>query len=302
MKRILKLLSIVLMAALIIIAIFLIPAHIQTRRVTPNLPSIENISALQNSPDGPVRLSYVLTSSQQTSKGPLGHPVFIAQWADGRMFMVDAGMNKQGAQKFAALLQKIYGGEDAKFYGTAAELLGSKTANVQGVGFTHMHIDHTQGIDNFCTAREQNQNLPAKSYLTKLQHNKHNFNTKKGAKIIKNSCLKDGLLKDAGIMEIEKFPGLSIIKLGGHTPGSTLFIFAINGHLWILSGDIAATKTHLLGNHGKGFLYSYILVPENTSQTARLRQWLAKLDALDFASVIVSHDLNALQASGLPQH
>lgn len=290
------------MVITIVLAFILLPAHIQTRRIAPNLPSIENIANLRNNTDGPVRLSYVLTSSQQTSKGPLGHPVFIAEWADGRIFMIDAGMDKQGTQEFAALLKKIYGGEDAKFYGSVADILGPKTANVQGVGFTHLHIDHTQGIDNFCTSRDQDQNVAVKGYLTKLQRNQHNFNTKKGANIVKNSCLRDGLLIDSDIMGIEKFPGLSIIKLAGHTPGSTLFILPIDGHLWILSGDIAATKTHLLGNHGKGFLYSYILVPENTSQTAKLRQWLAKLDALDFASVIVSHDLNALQTSGLSEH
>lgn len=289
------------MTILIACGFILIPAHMQTRRIAPSLPSVESISALQNAPNGPVRLSYVLTSSQHTSKGKLGHPVFIAQWADGRMFMVDTGMDKQGAQEFAALLQKIYGGEDAQVYGTVTDLLGSNSQNIQGVGFTHLHIDHTQGIDDFCATRTPTPTSPVKSYLTALQKTRHNFNTKEGANLIKNSCLQDGMLNDASIMKIDEFPGLGIINLGGHTPGSTLFIFPVNGHLWILSGDITNTKHQLLDNHGKGFVYSYLLVPENTTQTARVRAWLTKLDALDFASVIVSHDLNALQASGLKE-
>lgn len=285
---------------IILVPLFiLLTAHIQTRRISPALPAPENIAALIAKPDGPISLSYVLTSSQLTSKGVLGHPVFIAQWADGHMFMIDIGMDKKGAEKFAELLKKMYGGKDPHIYGSALDLIGPTAANIQGIGFTHLHIDHTQGVGAFCAARAKNERPSIAAYLTQLQKSKHNFNTKEGAKIIRKSCLKDGHMNTGNIMSIDGFPGLSAVQLAGHTPGSTLYILNVDNHFWLLSGDIAATKMQLLDNHGKGFLYSYVMVPENTKQTEKLRLWLAGLDARGNMSVIVSHDLEALEKSGL---
>jgi glyoxylase-like metal-dependent hydrolase (beta-lactamase superfamily II) len=90
--------------------------------------------------------------------------------------------------------------------------------------------------------------------------------------------------------------------LGGHTPGSTLFAIAVAGRLWILSGDIANSKADLLSDTGKGFLYSYLLVPENTTRTERLRGWLTGLDSKANMTVLVSHDLPDIRDSGLPEY
>ncbi len=301
MRKLFLAIVIIVVIIMVTFAVLLIPAHIQTRRVTPTLPSLKNIAKLKNTSNGPVKLSYILTSSQQMARGQLGHPVFIAEWEDGKIFMIDSGMDEQATQEFANLLRKISGGGESQFFGTVTNLLGPKATQVQGVGFTHLHIDHTQGIVDFCTKRMKNQSPLINAYLTPLQKNKHNFNTKKGAKIIRASCLKENILSNSEIMHVEGFPGLGMIKLGGHTPGSTLFTLTVDGHIWILSGDTTATKAQIIHNQKKRFLYSYVLVPENTYQTAKLRPWLASLDALDFASVIVSHDLEALQTSGLDE-
>jgi hypothetical protein len=42
-------------------------------------------------------------------------------------------------------------------------------------------------------------------------------------------------------------------------------------------------------------------VPEDVGRTEKLRRFLAALDTADDITVIVSHDLAALAASGLPE-
>ncbi len=100
-------------------------------------------------------------------------------------------------------------------------------------------------------------------------------------------------------MEVDGFPGLGVVALGGHTPGSTLFVVAAKDRIWLLSGDIANSKADLLSNTGKGFLYSYLMVPENTARTEELRQWFAGLNSNVDMTVLVSHDLPDIEASGL---
>jgi glyoxylase-like metal-dependent hydrolase (beta-lactamase superfamily II) len=100
-------------------------------------------------------------------------------------------------------------------------------------------------------------------------------------------------------MTIDQFPGLGVVALGGHTPGSTLFAVASQGKLWLFSGDTTNSKADLLDDRGKNFVYSTFLVPENTDRTAALRAWLRDLDAKPDIEVIVSHDLDALEASDL---
>jgi glyoxylase-like metal-dependent hydrolase (beta-lactamase superfamily II) len=103
-------------------------------------------------------------------------------------------------------------------------------------------------------------------------------------------------------MAVEGFPGLGVIALGGHTPGSTLFAVAIGDQLWLLSGDISNSKADLLSDTGKGFLYSYLLVPENTARNDVLRPWLGELDAEEDMIVIVSHDLFDIAARGMTEY
>lgn len=278
------------------VAAFLVPPHLQTRRIAPALPSAAELLALRDVADGPVSIESVLVASQEAPRGTIGHSVFLARWADGRAFMIDAGMDRAGAADFAALLTRLMGAGEARFYGDAAEQLGPRVRDVRGVGFTHLHIDHTQGVGAFCAARGPG----AAVYQTRWQAEEHNFNTTEGAGIIRDSCLEPRRLDGEGLVPVEGFPGLGAVALGGHTPGSTLFAVAVNGKLWLFSGDTTNTKANLLGDVGKGFLYSFVLVPENTARTAELRRWLAALDARDDITVVVSHDPEDAAASHLP--
>ena len=61
-------------------------------------------------------------------------------------------------------------------------------------------------------------------------------------------------------------------------------------------------EADLLADRGKGFVYSYLLVPEDTERAGVLRRWLARLDAEEDMTVVVSHDRADVDGSGLAEY
>jgi len=305
MKLLFGALAGLLVVASIAAAVVLVPPHLQIRAVEPALPSELELRALARVPDGPVRLRFINVAAQSIDRGELGHNVILVEWADGKIFMIDAAMDRQHAADFAELLGTMSNGGEASFAGSIDTLLGADLARVQGVGFTHLHIDHAQGIVPFCAAR----GTGVKLVQTSWQAEQHNLHTQESAELlaaqIAASCLERVPLAGGELKRVSEFPGLGIAALGGHTPGSTLFAVSIDGHLWLFSGDTTNDLDSLLNNKGKGFVYSNLLVPENTERTEALRLWLSALHARPDVTVVVSHDLPALRslaASGLSEY
>lgn len=295
MRLVVRILLAGLGLAVLALAALVVPAHVQTRRIAPPLPDLADFRALATEPDGPVQIEYLVNSSQTSPRGTLGHTVFLIRWADGRAFMIDAGMDRAAAAEFAELLKWMWGADDARFHGDVAAQLGDDIQSVRGVGFTHLHIDHTQGLGAFCAARGRG----AAVHQTRWQAEEHNFNTTEGAQIVAGSCLEARTLGGGPLIPVEGFPGLAVVALGGHTPGSTLFAAAVAGQVWLFSGDTTNTRAAITDDVDKPFLYSWVLVPENTARTRELRHWLAALDREDDVHVIVSHDLDDIVASDL---
>ena len=298
MKWVLRIISSLVILVIIGAGIVLIPAHIQIRGVTPALPSEEELLALtkpSNALSGPTKLSYILTSSQPLARGQISHISILVEWENGRRFLIDAGMSRQEAENFAALLKKMDpSAGQATVRGAISELLGPDTKYVAGVGFTHLHIDHTQGIKSFCDARGPGALLLQTESQRKLQ----NFNTTEGAEIVFGSCLTRTAFSSGdneSLYKSPQFPGIAALALGGHTPGSTLWAVALGDKVFLFSGDITNDKASLNQDTPKSAIYSYLLVPENTNRTSELRKWLHTLDQNDRFSVIVSHDLASTQ-------
>jgi len=149
LRLILKIIAVLLVLAMIVLAVFLVPQHMQIRGIEPPIPEIDQLQTLKSQENGPVKISYINTSSQEVQGSPLGHTVFLAEWADGRTFMIDAAMDGAQAKEFAELMKTIAGGGNAEIHGTVSDMLGEVTGHVTGVGFTHLHIDHVQGIVPF---------------------------------------------------------------------------------------------------------------------------------------------------------
>ena len=299
MRKLLLALGGLLGLALSLAALRVAPAHLQIRRVQPALPSAAELRALLEAPEGPSSLAWINTSSQPLARGVIAHSVFLARWPDGSLFEVDAGMEAAAAIEFGELLGWMSGGGPVAPLGSVPEQIGAAVRRVRGLGFTHLHTDHTQGIHALCAAGPA---PGARIYQGRAQAELTDPNTSQGAEWIASSCFERSTVGEAGLLAAEGFPGMAIVPLGGHTACSTMFAFAVGGHLWLLSGDITNTRENLLEDRGKGFLYSGVLVPEDTRRTQALRRYLAALDAEPDITVVVSHDLAALEASGLPRY
>jgi len=292
LKKILTVIALVLLVSFAGLLVFLLPAHLQVRKVELALPSVESLRALLRLENTPTRVSFVASSSQRTDSFYLGHNSVLVEWANGDMVMIDTGMDQVAAVKFGELIQSVLGGEPVEVYGNIARLLGERIMQVKAVGFTHLHVDHTQGLSSFCAARGEGASLLQSGY----QRDLHNFNTTAGAALVAESCLEPNISDGNGLMSFDQYPGLSIYPLGGHTPGSTLFAVADGERLLLFSGDITNSKADLIEDRPKPFIYSYLLVPENTHRTAVLRDWLSELDQQEGIEVVVSHDLENMQA------
>jgi len=295
MKKVFLILTVVIGLGLVIGGIILVPPHLQIRKVEPALPSLAEVQQLLSVDNKPVRISAMQNSTKPVAVGVGGNAVFVIEWDDGRMFMVDAGMDKDAAIAFAKQTALLGGAGPLEYRMPVDQALGERIKNVDGVGFTHLHIDHVQGLSTFCAHR----GAGAKAYQTSTQADVHNLHTEEGAKIVRESCLEPQVVQGEGLIAVPGFPGLTMFNAGGHTPGSTIFFVAVGNKLWVLSGDVSNNKQMLLNNQGKGFLYSYLLVPENTRQLERLRTWLTMLDQQPAIEVIVSHDAEALAQSDI---
>jgi glyoxylase-like metal-dependent hydrolase (beta-lactamase superfamily II) len=296
MKKLLTVVLLILLVVLIGVSIVLIPAHLQIRSVNTALPEFSDFLALKVA-GGPSDIVYINTSEQPGPDSVLTHSAFLTRWKNGEFFLIDTGMREKTAIEFGEMMQLVLGGGPAEPHGNIASLLGENIARIAGVGFTHLHMDHTQGLATLC----ERGNFAAVLLQTDFQRTEQNFNTSDGAQLMSQSCLKPGDIAGGPVFTSEQFPGLGIVHLGGHTPGSTLFAVWIAERLYLFSGDITNSKQDLLEEKGKGWVYSNLLVPEDTARTAQLRQWLRALSKRPEVVVVVSHDLGDIQDSGLSE-
>lgn len=277
------------------LAFILVPPHLQIRDVSPALPTKADLENLKGNADGPVKISYISTATQKLGGNVVGHSTFVVEWEDGKILLIDLGMDKKVAVEFGKLFEKIAGADQAVSHGTLPDFLGDDINRVKGVALTHLHLDHVQGVEPFCASGVQS----ITALHTNDQMTRHNFNTDDQFDMLKNSsCIDQKELTDDTHLS-KQFPGIGIYPLGGHTPGSTLFAIPVGNVLWLLSGDISNSKNDLLENRGKGLVYSYVFVPEDEARLEELRLWLSDLDKDSNTKVIVSHDANALIESGM---
>lgn len=283
------------------LALFLLPAHRQIRAIDPPLPDAEALRAAVGVANGPVRVSYVNTSSQSSGGGrEMGHPAFLFEWADGRGFLIDAGMEPDAAIEFGrliALLRPESG--EVRTHGSVADQLGRSASRIEGIAFTHLHTDHTQGILALCRSRGGGV-LPV--FQVPLQDEERNHTTDMGFEhlVEARGCATPSRLGGGPIHEIPGFAGLVAVSAGGHTPGSSVYLARIGDRLWLFSGDVTNTRAELLGNLPKPTLYSLLVVPESPARLERMRLWLAELDRAEDLTVVVSHDLTSLEGTPIP--
>lgn len=296
MKKLVLLIIAIPVMLVLVAAVATFPAHRQIRSIHPALPDFNAITDALDVADGPVSVSYLNSATQHTPLGTLGHPGVLLQWPDGRRFLIDTGMPPEQAIAFGKPMELLLDAGPTKTHGSLARQLGAAVDSIEGIAFTHLHSDHTDGLPTICAAQAE----PATVFQTPLQFTERNYTTDLGFKAFIGAACERRQLAASTIMDIPDFPGLVAVSLGGHTPGSTLFAARIADQFWLFSGDITNDKQSLLQDLPKPWLYSAVIVPEDTDRTALLRDYLRRMDQLDGVTVLPAHDVEAM-ATVLPK-
>jgi glyoxylase-like metal-dependent hydrolase (beta-lactamase superfamily II) len=232
----------------------------------------------------------------------MGHVAFAIEWADGRIFLVDAGMDREAALAFGAPIERLSGADPIEPRRSVAEALGSAARRVTGIGFTHLHTDHTSGVAALCAATDRRIRL----VQGRLQTERTNYTTRGGAaQLAAAPCLAREVLDGSGVVGVPGFPGLALVPAGGHTPCSQLFVAHVRDgdalRTWLFAGDVVNQIDGALREVPKPGLYSLVVVPEAPARLAALRALLREAAARPGTGLLVSHDRLALERSGVPE-
>ncbi len=289
-------------------------AHRQISRITPQLPSPASILAGFPESNLPLRLSYINTASQPCPRsmvledsldpGPpaayvMSHTAFVLEWADGSIFLIDTGMSIDDATAFGKTMQR-FGAGPLQAHGSVSEQLGAAAEWVAGVGFTHLHPDHTSGLVSLCTHNPH----PPTVYQTPLQSRLGNYTTRAGRHHLQQArCAPTEVLSEGPRFELPEFPGLVVLEGAGHTPGSSIFVARVgraqNSKYWVFAGDVVNHIDGVRLDIPKPFLYSRFVVPESSARLSRLRRLLAEFGNNDNVGLLISHDLLQIRAAGI---
>lgn len=316
MKRPLRWLLTGLVLAVAFAAVGLGLAHLEIRGRDPELPSDAEVLALAEAVDGPSAVAWhetarqaapraqVLDSTRDAGAGApyvMSHPSFALAWPDGRLLLVDLGMEREAALAFGRPLEWV-GAAPAEFLGGAASALGPAAERVAGVLFSHLHTDHVEGVLALCATRS-GAKLPV--FQTAAQAELANYTTRPGRKLLAQAgCVARERLPEARLAPVPGFPGVGVVDAAGHTPGSQVVLAVVAGgdapRRLAFTGDVANHVEGIRQNVSKPFLYSLLIVPESERRLARLRAWLGQLERELGFELVVAHDEAQLTALSLP--
>jgi len=299
----------------------LVPAHVQIRQVAPPLPRVDQLAAAGTGLPAdslPVAVWTLHTAHQAMPRSAvlaqtfdprpdrpyrMAHPAFAIEWPDGRLFLVDLGMRPEVAVGFGAPIEAISGGAPIEPVQDVARGLGDAVARVAGVGVTHLHQDHVDGVEALCAARGDAEPVPL--VRGPGQAERVNFTTRAGRdQLARAACLTPRTLEPGALIPVPDFPGLYLVEGAGHTPGSQWWVARVGRgaeqRVWVWVGDVANHIAGVVENIPKPALYRWLVVPEAPDRLEQLRTLAAGAQARPGVQVLVSHDGGHLAADGPP--
>jgi glyoxylase-like metal-dependent hydrolase (beta-lactamase superfamily II) len=158
------------------------------------------------------------------------HPDYVApEWAQGKHFIEPPTLLKE---------------------------LGIKADEINTVIVTHFHQDHFTGFDYFPNARFVMQRAELEFWNGPLM--RHEILDKQIRPKVRPALEK---LKRAGRIElidgdVELYPGVELLKAGGHTPGSQMIALETAAGKAVLCGDIAYTYRNIREHIPVGWYYN----------------------------------------------
>lgn len=291
--------------------------HMVVERERGPLPFVASVVALGDATDPPTSVRVIETARQaipragviDPARDPkanapymMTHPAFVLEWADGRMLLIDTGMSRQGAVEFGAPLEQLMGASPIEPLTTVAAALGDAASHVRGLVFTHLHIDHVDGLKELCTKAKQGLQV----FMTPAQQDSWTLMTAPGKAVVDQApCISRVRLGAGAMLRLEGFPGVAVVPAAGHTPGSQLILATTRDRggpvrRWAFSGDITNTIEAVESDVPKPFLYRMLIVPEDDDRLGELRRYLRALEHDHGFSIVVSHDEGHLRTLGIP--
>ncbi len=275
-------------------------------------PEAAEVLALDGKDAGPTRVWWINTAQQTmprkavlepdrdpTPDAPyvMSHPSFVLEWADGRLLLIDTGMTPADAESFGKPAEWIAEAQAMEPLADVAQRLGPARSRVAGVVFTHLHTDHTGGIGVLCDGGPAS--IPV--FMTTLQTERPNYTTRPGLRQIEKApCAKITTIGDSGMLALPGFPGVAVVPAAGHTPDSQVILARVGDKLYAFAGDLANALDGIMLGVPKPWLYSLVVVPEDTAWLASQRRWLRDLAQQQGVVVLPAHDQRAIEASGIP--
>jgi glyoxylase-like metal-dependent hydrolase (beta-lactamase superfamily II) len=315
--RLLRGLLVLVLMVLAVLGLGTVWMHTVVEREHAPLPLIGDVLAVEQSSELPVKVSVVETAQQTMPRSSvidprldakanatflMTHPAFVFEWADGRLLVLDVGMSHEGAVRFGWPIEQFFGGGPIQPLKSTAETLGEAATRVQGIVFTHLHIDHVDGIGELCGRIGH----PVKVFMTAPQLDTWTLMTAEGKSAVANAgCADRTRIGAAALIPLEGFPGVGVIAGGGHTPGSQILVAVVRDaagtvHRYLFSGDVTNTIDGVHGDVPKPFIYRLVIVPEDDDRLGELRRYLRVLERDHGFAVVVSHDQEHLKSLGIP--
>jgi glyoxylase-like metal-dependent hydrolase (beta-lactamase superfamily II) len=289
-------------------------ARLEAKAQRTPLPPPEAVTKASASNGLPTRVSWINTASQFVPRAVLleaagdpnagswarmSFPAFAIEWADGRILLVDAGMDAPAARAFGRPIELVIGADPIEPLVDVGAALGRARDRVAGIVFTHLHDDHVQGIASLCRVSAR----PIEVLLGAAQADHPYYLTRRALRSIETSpCLHVTRLPAAPLGDLPGFPGVSVVAAAGHTPGTQLVVARLADHgarVIVLAGDTANLHAGIERDVPKPWLYRLLVVPEDETRLGEARRYLRELEQKFGATVLLSHDQAALEASGV---
>lgn len=198
---------------------------------------------------------------------------FLIVGDDNEALLVDTGFS----QDFIPGIESTYTKEPGHELVTALDQLGYKTDDITTIIQTHLHWDHTGGMQLFKRAKYLVQAEEFRSLIDLGINEECSFCTDHWINLLARMVLKEG--------DSEIKPGLKLLLTGGHTRGHQAVAVQTATGLVILGGDIPFNYDFLwtsiperiwqkyrLG-HGKSFFWS-------EGVRSEISCWLREQDAI----------------------
>lgn len=333
MRFLLKTIGFLLAAGVILAVAALAWGHIHIRRIAPPLPKVEEILEADREADLPVRLTWINTASQAMPRSvvlepeldpnpddayTMSHSAFVVEWQDGRIFLIDMGMDAKAAIDFGLPNEIVVDAEPIEPHGSTSSKLGESRTRVAGIAFTHMHVDHTAGLTNLCrdlgALAYSGEPIPVFQHHYQMAEVNHTTRGPK-AQLQETHCIEQrNLGADGGLLPIPGFPGVFAVPAGGHTPGSTMYVVQLRVfpgesdgpyndiQTWVITGDVVNHLQGIEGGIPKPRLYSLLVVPENDARLGKVRTFLKDLSKERGVELLVSHDRKQIESTEIPTY